>query len=393
MICPNCGTENRPSRRFCSECASPLAVVCPTCGASNEPGEKFCGECAAPLTNAAAAASPGPTSRTIIPTAAPIAERRHVTVLFADIVGFTPFAEERDAEEVRDTLSLYFELCADVIGRYGGTVEKYIGDAVMAVLGAPTAHEDDAERAVRAALELVAAVPGLGSGAQARAAVLTGEAAVTRGATNQGMVAGDLVNTAARLQSVAPPGAVLVGEATFHASSNAIAYESVGEQLLKGKQAPVEAWIAKRVVAQRGGRNRSEALEAPLVGRADELRLLKDLFHATGREQKVRLVSVMGQAGIGKSRLAWEFLKYVDGLVETTYWHSGRSTSYGEGITFWALGEMVRGRCGLVESDDEETTRQKVSETVAQWVNDESERAWIEPALLTLLGIESGMSS
>ena len=130
VICSNCGTENRPGRKFCAECAAPLAVVCPSCGAANEPGEKFCGECAAPLTDTAGVASPGPTSWPVTLTAAPVAERRLVTVLFADIFGFTPFAEERDAEEVRDTLSRYFELCADVIGRYGGTIEKYIGDAV-----------------------------------------------------------------------------------------------------------------------------------------------------------------------------------------------------------------------------------------------------------------------
>ncbi len=207
------------------------------------------------------------------------------------------------------------------------------------------------------------------------------------------MVAGDIVNTASRLQSVAPPGAVLVGEATYRAAIRGVVFEPAGEQLLKGKQSPVPAWRAVRVVAERGGRNRSEGLEAPFVGRTDELRLLKDLFHATGRETKVRLVSVMGPAGIGKSRLAWEFLKYVDGLVETTYWHSGRSPSYGDGITFWALGEMIRGRCELVENDDEPTTRRKVAETVAQWISDEEERRWIEPALLTLLGIESGVAA
>ena len=146
-------------------------------------------------------------------------------------------------------------------------------------------------------------------------------------------------------------------------------------------------------MAERGGRNRSEALEAPFVGRSDELRLLKDLFHATGREKRIRLVSLMGPAGIGKSRLAWEFLKYVDGLVETTYWHDGRSPAYGEGITFWALGEIVRGRCGLSESDDEETTRTKVGEAVRQWVTDPDEIEWVEKALLTLLGIESDMAS
>jgi class 3 adenylate cyclase/tetratricopeptide (TPR) repeat protein len=338
--------------------------------------------------------SPGRTARApATAAAAPAggAERRLVTVLFADLVGFTPFAEERDAEDVRDTLSRYFDLCSDIVGRYGGTIEKFIGDAVMAVWGAPTAHEDDAERAVRAALELIDAVTALAPGIQARAGLLTGEAAVTIGATNQGMVAGDLVNTASRLQSVAPPSTVLVGESTYRATNDAIAFEEAGGQVLKGKAAPVAAWRALRVVAERGGRNRSEGLEAPFVGRADELRQLKDLFHATGRDRRARLVSVMGPAGIGKSRLAWEFLKYVDGLVEDAYWHSGRSPAYGEGISFWALGEMIRGRCALLESDDETTTRQKVADSVARWMPVDDERKWVERALLTLLGFESGM--
>ncbi len=391
MICATCAAENQPGAKFCNECGSPLAAGCPNCGATNKPGAKFCNECGTPL--GGAAQNGQPSSAPAAGSAAPVAERKLVTVLFADMVGFTPFAEERDAEEVRDTLSRYFELCAEIIGRYGGTVEKYIGDAVMAVWGAPVAHEDDAERAVRAALDLVGRVSTLGPDLQARAGVLSGEAAVTLGATNQGLVAGDLVNTAARLQSVAEPGSVLVGETTMRASSNAIVYEEAGEQSLKGKQAPVPAWRAMRVIAEVGGRNRSDVLEAPFVGRVDELRLLEDLFHATGREGKIRLVSVMGPAGIGKSRLAWEFLKYVDGLVETTYWHSGRSPAYGEGISFWALGEMVRERCGLAEQDDETTTRAKVAETVAHWVPDEQEQAWIAPALLTLLGFGSGIAS
>ncbi len=321
------------------------------------------------------------------------AERRLVSILFADLVGFTPFAEERDSEEVRETLTRYFDMAREVIERYGGTVEKFIGDAVMAVWGAPTAREDDAELAVRAALELVDAVGGLGKGIQARAGVLTGEAAVTLGATNQGMVAGDIVNTASRLQSVAPPGSVLVGESTHRATTAAIAYEEAGEQLLKGKQAPVAAWRALRAVAERGGRNRAEQLEAPFVGRAEEMRLLKDLFQTTGREKRLRVVSVIGPAGIGKSRLAREFLIYIDGLLETVYWHSGRCPAYGEGITFWALGEMVRERAGLAESDDEQTTRAKVAQAVAEWVTDADERQWIERALLTLLGVEGGMAS
>src|SRR5512141_2977688 len=370
LICANCGTENLAGAKFCMECASPFASGCPNCGFVNLPNAKFCSECATPLIagptpapRAAAAAAPATESG---------AERRLVSVLFADLVGFTPFAEERDAEDVREILTRYFDLSRELIERYGGTVEKFIGDAVMAVWGAPTAREDDAERAVRAGLDLVGAVKVLGPTIQARVGILTGEAAVTLGAPNQGMVAGDLVNTAARLQSVAEPGSVLVGESTHRAASEAIVFEQLGEQQLKGKTAPVAAWRALRVVAERGGRGRRETLEAPFVGREDEMRLLKDLFHATNRERKPRLVSVIGPGGIGKSRLAWEFLKYIDGLQETVRWHDGRSPAYGEGITFWALGEMVRGRAGLLETDDEQTTREKVAATVRDNVPDES---------------------
>jgi class 3 adenylate cyclase/tetratricopeptide (TPR) repeat protein len=380
VVCASCGTENEAGRKFCKECAARLALACPSCGAANSADAKFCGECAGPLVG------PGP----LTATAAPVTERRLVSVLFADLVGFTTLVEGHDAEDARELLSRYFDAARDVVGRYGGTVEKFIGDAVMAVWGAPVAHEDDAERAVRAALELVDAVKALGSGIAARAGVLTGEAAVTLGTIGQGMVAGDLVNTASRLQAVAPPGTVLVGETTQRAASRAIAFEEAGEQALKGKGSPVPAWRALRVVAERGGRNRAETLEAPFVGRDDELRLLKELFHATGREQRARLVSVTGIGGIGKTRLAWELEKYLDGLVGPIWRHEGRSPAYGEGITFWALGEMVRRRAGLVETDDERTTRTKIAETVAAHVPDPDERRWVEPALLTLLGIDAG---
>ncbi len=388
MICSSCRTENPPGTKFCQECGSRLGFTCSTCGQPVIPTAKFCGECGTPT-------SPAPGMVQVRPAApeggsgpatAPVAERRLVTVLFADLVGFTTLAEGRDAEDTRELLSRYFELAREVIGRYGGTVEKFIGDAVMAVWGAPAAHEDDAERAVRAAIDLVDAVKALGPGIQARGGVLTGEAAVTLGATNQGMVAGDLVNTASRLQSVAAPGTVLVGEGTQRAASRAIVFEEAGEQTLKGKASPVPAWRALRVVAERGGRGRSETLEAPFVGRDDELRQLKDLFHATGRDRRARLVSLIGPAGIGKTRLAWEFLKYLDGLVETVWFHDGRSPAYGEGISFWALGEMVRRRAGLLETDDERTTAAKIAETLATHVPDEAERRWIEPALLALLG-------
>jgi class 3 adenylate cyclase len=388
VTCSNCGTENRPGSKFCAECATPLAAACPTCGSTNLPGAKFCSECATPLLS-----TTRPATQTPITSPAPVAERRLVSVLFADLVGFTPFAAERDSEEVRETLTRYFELASDVIGQYGGTVEKFIGDAVMAVWGAPVAREDDAERAVRAALDLVGAVRTLGPGIQARAGVLTGEAAVTLGATNQGMVAGDLVNTASRLQSAAAPGTVLVGEATERAASGAIVFEVAGEQTLKGKTSPVPSWRAIRVVAQRGGRNRSDTLEAPFVGRDEELRQLKDLFQATNRERRPRLVSVIGPGGIGKTRLAWEFLKHLDGLLENVWWHAGRSPAYGDGITFWALGEMIRGRAGLAETDDEARTRARIAETVRAHVPDPAEAAWIEPALLALLGVEVRIGS
>jgi class 3 adenylate cyclase/tetratricopeptide (TPR) repeat protein len=388
LICGACGADNRADRSFCSNCGKPLVAGCPSCGTPYDPGDKFCGSCGTALAAASAATSTQPTQlRKAETRAEPVSERRLVTVLFADLVGFTTLSEGRDPEETRELLSRYFELARERIERYGGTIEKFIGDAVMAVWGAPVAQEDDAELAVRAALDLVEGVGSLGPGIQARAGVLTGEAAVTIGATGEGMVAGDLVNTASRLQSVAPPGSVLVGESTQRAASQAITFEPAGEQLLKGKQAPVPAFRALRVVAEVGGRGRSETLEAPFVGREEELRLIKDMFHATGREKRTRLISVTGPAGIGKSRLAWEFLKYVDGLVETTWYHAGRSPSYGEGLTFWALGEMVRGRCGLLETDDEATSRARVGETVGQWIGDEQERRWVESALLVLLGL------
>src|SRR5712691_10079795 len=274
MTCPACGAENREGRKFCAACGKPLSAACPACGAANEPGERFCGECGSPL-------EPGQA-----PAAAPAAERRLVSVLFADLVGFTSLSERRDAEETRELLSRYFETAQRLISLYGGTVEKFIGDAVMAVWGTPTATEDDAERAVRAALDLVTAVSALGDevGApelRARAGVLTGEAAVTLGAEGQGMVAGDLVNTASRVQSVAEPGSVFVGESTRRATELAIAYENAGTFELKGKEGLTPLWEALRVVSGARGSLKSQGLEAPFVGRDRELRLIKDLFHGS----------------------------------------------------------------------------------------------------------------
>jgi class 3 adenylate cyclase/tetratricopeptide (TPR) repeat protein len=351
---------------------------------------RFCNQCGATLD---AAAPPTPTPQS--PAAQTVAERRLVSVLFADLVGFTSASEKRDAEETRELLSRYFDTCRRLIELYGGTVEKFIGDAVMAVWGTPVATEDDAERAVRAALDLVAAVSALGDevGAEelrARAGVLTGEAAVTLGAEGQGMVAGDLVNTASRIQSVAPPGSVYVGEATRRATEQTIAYENAGAHELQGKGGLYPLSRALRVVSGARGSLKAEGLEAPFVGRDRELRLVKELFHSAVDEGSAHLVSFIGIAGIGKSRLAWEFFKYMDGLPQITYWHRGRCLSYGEGVTYWALADMVRMRCRIAEDEQPASALEKLRAVVSEHVLDDEERRFVEPRVAHLLGLEEG---
>ncbi|MEX1335966.1 MAG: adenylate/guanylate cyclase domain-containing protein, partial [Candidatus Limnocylindrales bacterium] len=224
--CTSCGQQNRDGAVFCDNCGTKLASLCPGCGTDNRPEARFCQGCGERLNEGTASAPPVPVAADAPATPSEAgAERRLVSVLFADLVAFTHYSEGRDPELVRETLTRYFEAAREVIERHGGQVEKFIGDAVMAEWGAPRTNEDDAERAVRAALEVVEAVRNLGEGLHARVAVLTGQAAVTLGATDQGMVAGDLVNTAARLQGVAPPDTVLVGQATMQAASGAIAFE------------------------------------------------------------------------------------------------------------------------------------------------------------------------
>jgi len=384
IVCSACGAENEPERKYCGECGTALARACTSCGTANPATVNFCGECGRALA-APAEASPI--------RVAGQAERRLVSILFADLVGYTALSESRDFEEVRELQTRYFDTARTEIERYGGKVEKYIGDAVMAVWGAPQAREDDAERAVRAGLEFVDAVRILGAelgaaGLQARAGVLTGEAAVTLDAENQGIVAGDLVNTAARIQAVAEPGTVLVGEATHRAAEAAIAFEDAGAHRLKGKNEPLRLWRALRVIGLVGGMARSTALEPPFVGRDRELRLVKDLFHASSEDNRGHLVSVVGSGGIGKSRLAWEFEKYIDGLAEDIRWHSGRCLAYGDGVAFWALAEMIRGRSGIVEDEEAASARAKLRAAIEEHVNDAQERRFVEPRLAHLLGLE-----
>jgi class 3 adenylate cyclase/predicted ATPase len=348
-----------------------------------EEGQHYCDTCGTTLE----AAPPEQPSRP-----EPVAERRLVSVLFADLVGFTTLSESHDAEEVRELLSRYFDTCRRLVERYGGTVEKFIGDAVMAVWGTPAANEDDAERAVRTALDLVAAVSGIadelgGAELRLRAGVLTGEAAVTIGAQGEGMVAGDLVNAASRIQSAAEPGSVLVGDATRRASEAAISYEDAGLHPLKGKAEPVRLHRAIRVIAARRGEGRTAGLEPPFVGREPAFRLVKDLFHACAEEGRSRLVSIVGIAGVGKSRLGWEFEKYVDGLADDVRWHRGRCLAYGDGVAYSALAEMVRMRARITEDDHSEAAQAKLRETLAGIVQDPDERSFLEPRLAHLLGL------
>jgi class 3 adenylate cyclase/predicted ATPase len=387
MICAACGKENRPGGRFCAECGAPLALGCPACGAAGESGDRFCVSCGTALTDNAA---PAPVSAA---AAAHVSERRLVTVLFADLVGFTTLSEHRDPEEVRELLSRYFDRCRVLIERFGGTVAKFIGDAVMAVWGTPVAREDDAERAVRAGLALTQEISVLGAEVglpelRVRAGVLTGSAAVEVGAEAEGMVLGDTVNTASRLQSIAAPGTVLVDDVTRRGSEAAIAYEDAGTHEVKGREQAVRVWTALRVVAGAGGARRGAGLEAPLVGRGAELSLIVEEAEVSAERAVARLVTVVGAAGTGKSRLLWEFFKYLDGIEDRRWWHHGRCLSYGEGVAYWALAEMVRARAGILEEEDQESARAKLHVTVQAHVPDEREQRLVEPRLAHLLGLE-----
>ena len=315
-------------------------------------------------------------------------------MLFVDLVGFTPFSEGRDPEEVRELLTQYFDLARQVIARYGGLIEKFIGDAVMAVWGTPVAVEGDAERAVRAAMELVTEVAELGeragaSGLEARAGVVTGTVAATLAAEGQAMVAGDAVNTAARVQSAATAGTVLVDTTTRRLAGLAIEFDPHGDVELKGKAEPETLWRAREVVSGIGGAQRSDGLEAPFVGRAVEFGLLKDLLHATDAQRRPRMVLVSGPAGVGKTRLGWELEKYVDGLAENVYWHRGRCPTFGEDTAFWALTEIVRARLGVAEDDDRSQIEDKLAGSLANVFDTEADRAFVAVRLARLLGLPS----
>jgi class 3 adenylate cyclase/tetratricopeptide (TPR) repeat protein len=386
IACGTCGADTPADAPFCVSCGADVRRACPVCGAAVLADARFCHRCGSP--------QPAAESRTDRAAAgAPAAERRMVTVLFADLVDFTARAERQDPEAVASFLADYFGRIRDVADRFGGLVEKYVGDAVMVVWGARVANEDDAERAVRAGLEMQETVAKLAAEVgdpdiALRVGILTGEAAVRAGDGNEstGMIVGDLVNSAARLQQTAEPGAVVVGESTHRAASRGIAFEPAGTPDLKGKQIGIAAWRALRVVAQLRGRNRAAGLDPPFVGRQDELQLLKDLLGGVIRDGRARLVSIVGEVGIGKSRLVWELQKYADGLVHEVYWNLGRSPSYGtEGVAYGAVTEMLRARIGLTGSESEDAAAAALERALDEFVVDREARDRIFPWLAALL--------
>ncbi|HEY8002028.1 MAG TPA: AAA family ATPase [Solirubrobacterales bacterium] len=389
LVCPACATENRVGALFCKGCGVALTLACEACGTPHETDQTFCDHCGARLAGTAPPSS--------APAGPSTAELRHVSVLFVDLVGFTDLSESRDADDVRELLGRYFEQAKTIVARYGGTIGKFIGDAVMAVWGLPVAREDDAERAVRAGLELVEAVARFGEqvGApdlSARAGVVTGKVAPLDDPA-EGIVVGDRVNTAARVQAAADPGHVLVDEVTRQVTAASIAYEDAGEHSVKGKAQPLRLWRAIRAVARVAGARRATGIDVPFVGREAELRLVKDLFHATADRGGARLISVSGPAGVGKTRLGDELSNYLDGLAGGVLWHSGRCLSFGEGVAYWALAEMVRQRFGIAEEASADAAAASLGAGLEQWVADPDERRRVSAALGPLLGVdEPGMA-
>ena len=311
-----------------------------------------------------------------------------MTVLFADLVGFTSRAEQLDPEDVRALLAPYHQRLRAELERYGGTVEKFIGDAVVALFGAPVAHEDDPERAVRAALAIRDWVREEEAELQLRIAVNTGEALIALGArpeAGEGMASGDVVNTTARLQSAAPVNGILVGETTWRATRDRIEYAEHEAVTAKGKAEPVVVWEAVQAKS-RFGMDLEQRTLTPLVGRERELSVVFDAFDRAVDQREPQLVTLVGVPGIGKSRLVAELFQRIEQMPELVWWRQGRALPYGSGVSFWAVGEMVKAQAGLNENDAPETAAEKLRESVAQVV-DEHERGWVDRHLETLVGL------
>jgi class 3 adenylate cyclase/tetratricopeptide (TPR) repeat protein len=349
---------------------------CPSCG-KVLPGEfPFCPFCGAPLAEA--------------PSAAAVEERKVVSVLFCDLVGFTAASEATDPEDVRARIRPYHQRLREVVERFGGTVEKFVGDAVMAVFGAPVAHEDDAERAVRAGLRILEAIGELNDAdpalsLQVRVGINTGEAVVVLAARpeeGEGVVTGDVVNTASRLQGAAPVNGVAVSEQTYRVTARVFDYEQLAPVRVKGKSEPLALYrpLAARA---RFGSDVARTYATPLVGRELEKPLLIGTFERAAQQRSCQLVTVVGEPGVGKSRLCAELFQYIDERPGLVRWRQGRCLPYGEGIAFWALGEIVKAECGILESDSPDEARAKLERALP---DDAQDRPWLLARLGPLVG-------
>jgi len=354
--------------------------TCPACQRENPDGFKFCGECGSPLAAAPAAGRE---------------ERKVISVLFADLVGFTSRAEKLDPEDVRALLSPYYARLRLELERHGGTVEKFIGDAVVALFGAPVAHEDDPERAVRAALAIREAIAELNENdpsleLEVRIGVNTGEALVALGSRpelGEGMVSGDVVNTAARLQSAAPVNGILAGETTYRATAKEIEYREAEAVEAKGKANPVPAWEAVAARA-RFGVDVDQLVRTPLVGREHELDVLVRALDRAREELSPQLVTLVGVPGIGKTRLIVELFQIVDRDPELILWRQGRSLPYGEALSYWAVAEIVKSQLGILETDSNDEAEAKLERAVAGAFQDGREVTWIQRHLRPLVGLD-----
>jgi class 3 adenylate cyclase/tetratricopeptide (TPR) repeat protein len=350
--------------------------ACLSCGQENPEIARFCLACGAEL-----AAETAPAHE----------ERKVVTVLFCDMVGSTARAEDTDPEDVRALLSAYHERVRRELERFGGTVEKFIGDAVMALFGAPTAHEDDPERAVRAALAIREWAQEDGD-LQVRIGITTGEALVALGArpdAGEGMASGDVVNTAARLQTAADANGILVDETTCRATRHVIDYGRHAAVEAKGKAEPVAVWEALEARA-RLGVDVISTVRTTLVGRAREVDVLTDALARVREERQPQLLTLVGVPGIGKSRLVYELFEVVDADPELIYWRQGRCLSYGGGVSYWALGETVKAHAGILETDSADRAADKLRQAIVEVIPEETDARWVESHLRPLAGLEAG---
>jgi class 3 adenylate cyclase/tetratricopeptide (TPR) repeat protein len=358
-------------------------LTCSNCGHENPDGAKFCMECAAPLSSSS---SDSPVTAE---------ERKVVTALFCDLVGFTATSESADPEDVDKMLASYFEMARAAIEAFGGTVEKFIGDAVVGVFGVPAAHEDDPERAVRAGLRICEDAEELeavgGAPLKLRVGINTGEALVRLGvsaASGEGFLSGDSINTASRIQSVAPEMGVAVGLGTYEATTAVFDYEELEPATLKGKSESVRIFHAKGPRA-RFGTDLTRTHDTPFIGREIDLAILKGIFDKTIAADSPQLVTVVGEPGLGKSRIVAELFGYIDTKPELITWRQGRCLPYGEGITFWALGEILKAQAGILESDTAAVATSKLEAVLPEG----DERPWFRQRLLPLLGIEANSSA